>query len=404
MTKYFSILIKIQKLSFVLLLLSIIFDPQNDHFGIKSYIFLFFCLCSLNHFNTKYVYVPFVYLFIWIISYVHGISIGSNMDKNIAGWYLNSGFFLLIIPFVTWKNFNFIYSFYFCTLIYSIYILSLVFFSTCNNPLYGFAVEHIQHNNDFVMFGYRTAMGIKHFCLYHRTSSICLLSEACALLLFMRTKKNKYFIHFILFFLALLYSGARANMLSAIFIVMFFMLYAFYYKVKNRALLIPVIGLMFCVAFVIVYNISAESGHSNNVKWGHFESFIKLFESNPLRYLLIGTGPGSIMYSSGINMEVGLTELSYLELIKNYGLLFTLTILLVFMVPFKRLYKSENDNITKAALTISYICFFFVAGTNPLFSGSTGFTTVVCMFCLCDRNIYRELKIESYDRHSLISI
>gem|GEM_PF-2318724 len=404
MTKYSSCIRVIQKLLFVLLLISIIFDPQNEHFGIKSYTFLLFCFCSLNHFNTKYVYVPIIYLFVWFISYVHGKYIGSNMDEGIAEWYLNSCLFLFIIPFVSGKKFNFLFPFYYCTLVYSIYIVFLVLFSTTNTFLHDFAINHILHNGDFIMFGYRTVMDIEHFCLYHTTSSICLISESCALLLFSKTKNKKYFLHFVLFFLALLYSGARANMLSAIFIAVFFVLCELYYRMKNRSLFIPFIALMICVAVVVVYNISTEVGYSNNVKMGHYESFMQLFESKPLRYLLIGTGPGSIMYSSGINMEVGLTELSYLELIKNYGLLFTLTILLVFMVPFKRLYKSENDNITKAALTISYICFFFVAGTNPLFSGSTGFTTVVCMFCLCDRNIYRELKIESYDRHSLISI
>lgn len=404
MTKYSSCINILQKLSFVLLLISIIFDPQNVHLGIKSYVFLFFCLCSMNHFTTKYVYVPFVYIFVWFVSYIHGKFIGSNMDEGIAGWYLNSCLFLFIIPFVSGKKFNFLYPFYYCTLIYSIYIVSLVFLSTTHNPLYGFAVNHINNNSDFIMFGHRTAMGIEHFCLYHKTCSICLIPEGIALLLLSKTRNRKYFIHFVLFFLALFYSGARANMLSAIFIAMFFVLYKVYYRVKNRAVLIPFIALMIGLAFVVVYNMSMEAGHSNDVKMGHYESFINLFESNPIRYLLIGTGPGSVMYSAGIKQNIALTELSYLELIKNYGLLFTITILLVFTIPLKKLYHSENDNIAKAAITIAYLCFFFVAGTNPLFSGSTGFTTVICMFCLCDRNIYRELKLESYDRHPLISI
>lgn len=401
MTAKFTISIKkIQKLLLVLLLISIIFDPQNEHFGIKSYVFLLYCIFSLNHFNIKYAYVPFVYLLIWIISYVHGILIGSDMDDGIAGWYLNSCLFLFIIPFASGKKINFIYPFYYCTLVYSIYIIFLVFFSMANTALTEFAVNHIQQNSDFSMFGYRTFLGIKHFCLYHRTSSICLISEACALLLFLRTKKNKYIIHFVLFFLALLYSGARANMLSAIFIVVFIILYKCYYKVKNRALLIPFIGLIICIAVVVIYNVSTESGHSNDVKMGHIESFMQLFESNPLRYVLIGTGPGSVMYSIGIKQSVALTELSYFELIKNYGLLFTITILFVFTIPLKRLYNSENDNNSKAALTIAYLCFFFVAGTNPLFSGSTGFTTVICMFCICDKNVYREFKIDDYYRYS----
>lgn len=400
MVSKLSISFTIQKLLLVLLLISIIFDPQNVHFGIKSYVFLLFCIFSLNHFNIKYVYVPFVYLFIWIISYIHGILIKSNMDEGIAGWYLNSCLYLFIIPFVTSKKINFIYPFYYCTLVYSIYIIFLVLFSTTNTSLTDFAVNHILQNRDFSMFGYRTVLGIKHFCLYHSTSSICLIPEACALLLFSKTNKNKYFIHFVLFFLALLYSGARANMLSAIFIAVFFMLYKCYYKVKNRALLIPFIGLIICVAIIVVYNVSTELGHSNDVKMGHMESFVQLFESNPLRYIFIGTGPGSVMYSIGIKMSVALTELSYFELIKNYGLLFTIIILLVFTIPLKKLYNSENDNITRAALTIAYLCFFFVAGTNPLFSGSTGFTTVICMFCLCDKTFYEEFKTELFHKYS----
>ena len=258
-------------------------------------------------------------------------------------------------------------------------------------PFMNLIVTGIVHlNEDFIMFGYRKAFGFKYFCLYYRTSSICVVPEACALYMYFRTQRKKYFLHFLFFFFELFFSGARANMFSSIIIfIVCFISYLFF--IRKRILL----GLVFTLSFLfagtyILLMLVTEKESSNIVKLGHLESFLQLFNQNPIRTLLFGFGPGAFMYSKGVGGYTSLTELSYMELIKSYGLIQTIFLLVSFCIPFIKLWIKKQSSFEKICFTMAYASFFFIAGTNPLFSGSTGFTTIIAMFYLCDKDILKE--------------
>lgn len=374
------------------LLFCVTFDPGNSHFGLKNLFFL--AVCSSYFVDAKKNYVPVILICfcIFFVSYAHGLIINTRFDYGIANWYLKSFFFLTILLFVLNPKLRFCYFLYYTTLFLAIYVVVLAILNF--TPFYPLVVNHIKNNEDFIMYGFRSAYGIPYFCLYYRTSSLAVIPESCAFLLFIKTRKRKYLIHGILFFLELFISGARANMFSAIIILLAFIIaYNLYEKRRILFFIVTVISFLFAVIILFIFLVS-EKESSNIVKLGHYRSFLYLFNAHPLRYFFIGSGAGTIMYSIGKNGNTALTELSYFELIKSYGLLPTIVLIGTFYTPILKLWANQkNRKIVRIALTISYLCFFFIAGTNPLFSGSTGFSTIICMFYLCDKNFYSEFNV-----------
>ena len=199
--------------------------------------------------------------------------------------------------------------------------------------------------------------------------------------------------HFVLFFLELFFSGARANIIAASLILLGFLFAYNLYKKKRVFFSYIMIISFLCLIILIISKVISEKEHSNLTKLGHAISFYRLFNSNPIRFFLIGSGPGTIMYSLGTHMNMSLTELSYFELIKNYGFLPSCIMILLFLIPLVIVWLSKKEKLMKFVLSVTYAAFFFIAGTNPLFVGSTGFTTIVCMFYICDKDLYSEFII-----------
>jgi hypothetical protein len=377
-----------------MLFATIIFDPLNN-FGLK--IPLMFLLLMFNYKNIefRYLHVPVYCIFVWLFSYLHALMVGSRIDSGIANWNLNSFLFLFILLFICKKEIKFVLGLYHVCLLYAVYMTFLMLFSLDFSPIQNLVIEHIYNGENFIAYGYRTFLGIDFFSLYHRTSSICIIPEVCALLLFVKTKNKKFILHFVLFFCVLYFAGTRANILASLVIVCGFV---FSYILSKRRFILAIgLAVIILVCFVaVILNLSAEDEGSNVIKKLHAVSFMELFYSNPLKFLFFGDGPGAIIYSKGFSRYTSLTELSYYELIKNYGLFFTIIMIVLFCYPILVLLRKQNDINTKFALIIAYLVFFFVAGTNPLFVGSTGYTTIISMFYLCDKKFNEEFDFQYF--------
>ena len=89
-----------------------------------------------------------------------------------------------------------------------------------------------------------------------------------------------------------------------------------------------------------------------------------------------------------------MTELSFFDLIKNFGCFGTLLIVICLLYPLLNLYNNNSlSKLAKFSIAISYIAYLFDAGTNPLLISSTGFMIVCAMFYISDKNLYRELDV-----------
>lgn len=193
--------------------------------------------------------------------------------------------------------------------------------------------------------------------------------------------------------MGLIFSGTRANMLAAcIMLGSSFMFYTLYQK-KNKLIFVCLFVLItFFSTFLILKLLQDSSEISLNVKSGHFYSIMLLFSERPFRFLFIGTGPASYFYSVGSHQMEAVVELTYLELVRYYGFIFTVVIFFCLLLPFYYIVTNKNyDKFLKASLIIGCFLYLMIAGTNPLLVSSTGFIVICTMFYIGHNNILLEI-------------
>jgi len=215
--------------------------------------------------------------------------------------------------------------------------------------------------------------------VFHRASPILLFPLALAFYSFLKTKNIKYMIYTVMVCAALFLSGTRANIFSGILIIyLIFTHYTCFTKkrVTSAFLLTLTAGVFFIIGTFLLLTVADSSAAA---KEGHLHSYIEIFRDNP-QYLLIGQGPGSYFYTTGFGKEVTNTELSYLDLIRMFGIFFTIAIVFIYLLP---LFKIEKYNVTRNfSIAIAYLAYLFIAGTNPLLIGPTGFVALWIAYVL----------------------
>ena len=95
--------------------------------------------------------------------------------------------------------------------------------------------------------------------------------------------------------------------------------------------------------------------------------------------MILGQGPGTEFYSEGFRKMTMKTEWTYVELLRNYGLL-CIPILYVVIYPFLRLLKQAFKFDSALAIAFGYVIYLVIAGTNPLLLSSTGMLVILSAY------------------------
>lgn len=150
------------------------------------------------------------------------------------------------------------------------------------------------------------------------------------------------------------------------------------------------------VAFYVIIFLLVTSAPSTDIKSGHLKGYMELFNSNLLKTLTFGFGPAKYFYSYGVEQEVSATELTYMDLIKNYGIVGTVLMISMLCVPILNLINNKKiDFFQKYILFLGYVAYLFIAGTNPLLISSTGFILISIMFYVSDKDLFEEFNMSS---------
>ena len=160
-----------------------------------------------------------------------------------------------------------------------------------------------------------------------------------------------------------------------------------YREYKNtryfKYILYPAIIFIGIAFLVLLYMLISEKNEASNlVKYAHLYSYWELFSEHPI-YLLLGQGPGTSFYSAGFGRVTSVTEWTYLELIRNFGMC-SLVIIYVFYRPLVDLWKERKNSHTNSLLW-GYLIYLFVAGTNPLMLSSTGMIVLLIIYSYVER-------------------
>lgn len=370
---------KLKSLSFLLnaiLIFSVLVDPTNELLHLKNISFVLFVLVSLPFANFRDLKIILVFLCVYFISFLLGLMFDENLDYQRTNGILKS---FLFLTYIFWCSNHYLKSikiFYYVMLFVAIVNIAIYLLMTSSPDIESIFYSFFSTHNNVVMVNMnRTFLGLHFASVYIRTSSVFTICLAFVCYYYFTTKKNSYLIQMLIFMGALFCSGTRANMLSGIMIVLFaYSFYTFYIKKKTLKFILIFILFAISALLVIMKLLNDNDVSSLGVKKNHIISYRNLFEQNPLQFVFCGKGPGTIFYSKGFNRFCSYTELSYYDLIKDFGLIQTIILCLLLLSPVFFIFKNTVfDRFFKITISIGYLAYLFISGTNPLLISSTGF-------------------------------
>ena len=378
---------KISSLFCFLTIFSVVVDPSNTILHIKDFCFVLFCITSFPYLNFKKALIFIYFLLIYFVSFsFQEFFFYDQIDYSYAFSTLKTFIFLWLLFLVSKNSRYLVFDYFYYSVLLLSFIISVLFlcckyYPPFENALFLLATKGFLKSTVFM--SRRSFFGIEVFQLFYKTSPLGIFTLSFSLCKHLETRKTKYLLHSIFFSLFLLASGTRANIFSLLLIIFLsVMIYAFYHNKKIIFILLStfvIIGFLFAT-----YKLLTESGEASlTEKTLHMKSYLYLFSQNPIKYLLIGEGPGSLFYSLGNHRLQPQTELCYFDLIRNYGLILTCGIILIYLYSLF-LVKTKLKGAFGATLSFGYIAFLFICGTNPFLVSSTGFIVLILMFYIAD--------------------
>jgi len=221
--------------------------------------------------------------------------------------------------------------------------------------------------------GERSYADLSYFLVYFQTAPLLVLSLAYFTYRSVTSKSRARYLNIALLLVnlvAMLSSGTRNDMILGLLTPLLVLLW---YSSKNRKLALFAV-LLVGVAIVgsygseIIQAMFDPENESNAIKLTHLRDYGVLF-SDP-KTLLFGQGLGSSFYSSGFGTETSITELTYLEYIRNFGLVFATIyyVLLLYPLAILRDQKYRKDHY----LIVAYVSYLIICVSNPLLISSSG--------------------------------
>lgn len=380
----------------LLLLIDVFIDPSNKILSAKYLLFIgvfaiWFIMLLAQH-RTFHIphYLLYLVIFMSVFMPFYGLLRGitfNTINNNEIGQFLyyNSFFFFLLILVLQLEKIDLAKTFNnsaliialitFCT--YLIFLLKPGIFS----DVYDFFVKQ----KGAATFSIRNFGGINFLMFYYKTSPILVFPLSYYLFKTINEKSKHVIINIIVIIfvsISLFLSGTRANILSLLLILIFYTGYYIHKKSKTAFYLGLIISFVLLLIFVpiIAQILFDRQDYSNQVKFGHANSYLELFENSFV--FLFGHGLGSSFYSEGTYSEVLNSELTYFELIRVWGLPISLVFVFNLMLPiFIEIYSRRITS-----MFIAYLAYLFICGTNPLLLSSTGMIVLVYVFNSTLRN------------------
>ena len=163
-------------------------------------------------------------------------------------------------------------------------------------------------------------------------------------------------------------SGTRNNMLAGFLTPL--VILGWYRGVKTRIALGLLALLAVAAGFAsgLFQEMLSPDEYSNATKLGHIHDYGIMF--GDWKTLVFGQGLGASFFSTAWGTRVTLTEVTYLEVIRNYGLLLAPLLLLLILYPLRVLFDPEERK--SHYLFLAYAAYLGICSGNPLLLSSSG--------------------------------
>lgn len=224
--------------------------------------------------------------------------------------------------------------------------------------------------------------------IYFVTSPLLVIPIAYYSDLYHKLKSKYVLVLLIINIIAMFLAGTRNNMFVSILLPI-----SLFYYYSRKKLLYIVFG--FSLLFLVVYLNSdllramfSLSEPSNETKFGLIDDYLKIF-SEPST-LFLGQGLGSSIFWESRGKADFVTELTYLEVFRNFGFIMGSLLILVVFAPIGFIFVKKYRN-SLFYLLISYLFYLVMSATNPIFFMSMGmifFPIVLYELYAKGRNIF----------------
>lgn len=229
----------------------------------------------------------------------------------------------------------------------------------------------------------RTFLGIDVVSVYYTSIPVLLLFVPVMqkTIFGFRNASSGYKAAFVLILLALVMGGTRALIGSVLGIV--FSLWVIGIGKKKGGLPFAVlVGFIVLAAGVaLLYLLLNDKGEQSlEIKSVLAQAFYRHVGNHP-GTLIWGNGVGAVFDSLGVRGdEATLSELSYFELIRWFGIPLTFVFMAIYIYPVFLVYKKRNRLLYGNGIIIGYVFYLLLAGTNPYLIGSNGLLALLIMY------------------------
>ncbi len=385
-TKYVITSFKVRSIFPQLFIIACIVDPM-DFSRLKVPLFLISILSNLHLF--RYIHKEFLVLIIFFLL-IPLLSVISyeifDTTRPYEGYNYLKAYMLLIISVVFSENPNFYFKIFLKAiriiiisniLLYLIIIIFPEFFNTIYNFGRTYEIFSIEYRDFF--------LGAEIPSFYFNVSPLYIFPFVHYLYNY-RIEKSKINLFWLLVsLLGIMATINRTNIFIAL--IASFIYFLFYNK---KILILISLIMILLIDWKLIYqyleSIFSATETSNFKKLGYLDQYIVKF--GDIKIFLFGEGLGSYTFWPSNSEFKSITELTYFEMIRYYGIFGAFFLITLMLYPaFKCLKKSYKTKVAGLA----FLFFLIMSSTNPMLFNSIG----MLMFSLIVAYSYKiEIKNE----------
>jgi hypothetical protein len=186
-------------------------------------------------------------------------------------------------------------------------------------------------------------------------------------------------------------AGTRSNMVGPVIVLVSIVIF----NVKNKVLYSTVLFLALIVFASVFYSTNSTivevlslQEESNSIKLELLRDYADIF-NDPIN-LIFGQGFGSYYYWEAKGYSDFISELSYLELIRVYGLIFGIIMAGLILYPILFVIASRREFSNRASI-IGFTVYMAIAAINPLIFSSLGMSIISAFMA----NIFRSREFDA---------
>lgn len=339
----------------------------NKLFFVLIFLFVFSTISNYYFKSKSPIYVISIFLYGYILSYLN------NVDRELSNQFFLSTLVLILIYPITYYKINLDKIVKLSGLLLAIYslisfvIVVLYIDSPISEKYYTFFKEYSAGSNGLREF---TEEGLLSF--HTGTAPFLFLSLVLYFESFIKKRNFFAFIAILLHIYIIFISGSRGTFFSALLAILIIIMFKASNKIK-LGLVVLGLPLLFFFSFFLLQNteiFSSEEG-SNNVKLGHFESFV---DSSNIINLLFGNGLAAKYFSKGTNSVLAHTEITPVDMIRYLGVVLAFLLYFVIIFPTKRINAYFGNNLLYMIIFLIYV---LNSMTNPTMFNSYGLLVVL---------------------------